>query len=77
MKYIFRVRNVDNIVLLFLIVILRFNKEIVYFDFLVYFLKNNRVKEDILNNYVLGFGVLRIVLKDFKKVELDILNLDL
>ena len=77
MKHIFRVRNADNIVLLSSIAILRPNKEIVYPDFLVYSLKNNRVKEDILNNYVSGSGVPRIVLKDFKKVELDIPNLDL
>lgn len=77
MKHIFRVRNADNIVLLSSIAILRPNKEIVYPDFLVYSLKNNRVKEDILNNYVSGSGVPRIVLKDFKKVELDIPNLNL
>lgn len=77
MKHIFRVRNADNIVLLSSIAILRPNKEIVYPDFLVYSLKNNGVKEDILNNYVSGSGVPRIVLKDFKKVELDIPNLDL
>jgi type I restriction enzyme S subunit len=70
MKHVFRVKQTPDYVLLSSIAILRPNKAIIDPTFLVYSIKTPDITETILNNYVSGSGVPRIVLKDFKKVEI-------
>lgn len=68
LKHIFRVTTKPDYVLLSSIAIVKPKKEFVDSFFLVYTLKNPKITETILNNFVSGSGVPRIVLKDFKKV---------
>lgn len=72
LKHIFRVKEEPNYVLLSSIAIVRPNKDIVEPEFLAYSIKNPVTKELILNNYLGGTGVPRIVLKDFKKIDFDL-----
>lgn len=72
MKHIFRVKNKPDYVLLSSIAILRPNINIVYPQFLVYAIKNPDIIDSILSKFVSGTGVPRIVLKDFKNVEIKI-----
>src|SRR5690554_2699537 len=72
MKHVFKVESDIEGVLLSSIAIIRPNLKKVDPDFLVWSLLNPAVKEDILNNYVSGSGVPRIVLKDFKKIVLKV-----
>jgi type I restriction enzyme S subunit len=70
LKHIFRVKAEPNYVLLSSIAILKPNKKIINPDYFVYSIKNPQTSEFILSNFVSGSGVPRIVLKDFKKVEI-------
>ena len=70
MKHIFRVRKKPDYALLSSIAILRPDKTKIDPSFLVYSIKAPDVTDTILNNYVSGSGVPRIVLKDFKKIEI-------
>lgn len=72
LKHIFRVTTKPDYVLLSSIAIVKPKKEIVDASFLVYTLKNPKITETILNNFVSGSGVPRIVLKDFKKVNISL-----
>jgi type I restriction enzyme S subunit len=71
LKHIFRVRDEPNYVLLSSIAILRPKTEIINPDYLVYTIKSPVVNDLILSNFVSGSGVPRIVLKDFKKVQIS------
>lgn len=71
MKHVFRVKEKPDYVLLSSIAILRPNKEIIDPEFFVYTLKTPRMNYNILKNYVSGTGVPRIVLKDFKKIDIS------
>lgn len=72
LKHIFRVKSKPDYVLLSSIAIVRPNKKLIDPSFLVFALKEPATKDLILNNFVGGSGVPRIVLKDFKKVDLTI-----
>lgn len=72
LKHIFKVKEKPNYVLLSSIAIVRPNKEFVDPSFLVYAIKEPSTKDFILTNFVGGSGVPRIVLKDFKQIELAI-----
>lgn len=76
MKHVFRVKEKPDYVLLSSIAILKPKKEKIDPQFLVYAIKQPEITEHILSNFVSGSGVPRIVLKDFKKVELRIPSLD-
>lgn len=71
LKHIFRVKDEPNYVLLSSIAILRPKTEIINPDYLVYTIKSPVVNDLILSNFVSGSGVPRIVLKDFKKVQIS------
>jgi type I restriction enzyme S subunit len=75
MKHVFRAKGNIDYVLLSSIAIVRPNKAIVNSAFLVYAIKNPSTTDLILNNFVGGSGVPRIVLKDFRKVGFRIPNL--
>ncbi len=69
LKHIFAVKKEINAVLLSSIAIVRPIPQKIVPEFLVYTLVNPRFKKYILNNFLSGSGVPRIVLKDFKKIE--------
>ena len=70
LKHMFLVKEEINAVLLSSIAIVRPIVQKISPSFLVYTLINPRFKKYILNNFLSGSGVPRIVLKDFKKIEL-------
>lgn len=72
MKHVFKYKHYEDCVLLSSIAILRPNTEIIDPDYLVYAILNPKVKGNIISNYVSGSGVPRIVLKDFKKIEIKV-----
>lgn len=72
LKHIFVVKNKPDYVLLSSIAIIRPNKSLVFPDFLAYTIKSPQSKENILNNFVGGSGVPRIVLKDFKQIKISL-----
>ena len=72
LKHVFRVKNKPDYVLLSSIAIIRPDKFIIEPAFLVYAIKDPTTTDIILNNFVGGSGVPRIVLKDFKKVGLSL-----
>ncbi len=72
LKHIFRVVNEPDYVLLSSVAIVKPKKEIIDPSFLVYTLKNPKITDTILTNFVSGSGVPRIVLKDFKKVKVSV-----
>ena len=72
LKHIFRVVNEPDYVLLSSIAIIKPKQEIIDPSFLVYTLKNPKITDTILTNFVSGSGVPRIVLKDFKKVDVSV-----
>ncbi len=76
LKHIFKVRENQKCVLLSSIAILRPNTDLVDPDYLVYSIKDPTVRNSILSNYVSGSGVPRIVLKNFKEIELCIPSID-
>lgn len=72
LKHIFRVKQQPDYVLLSSIAIIRPNKELIIPDFLAYTIKEPSTRDLILNNFVGGSGVPRIVLKDFKQIEINL-----
>ncbi|MBS1667605.1 MAG: restriction endonuclease subunit S [Bacteroidetes bacterium] len=72
LKHIFRVVNEPDYVLLSSIAIVKPKKEIIDPTFLVYTLKSPKISDTILTNFVSGSGVPRIVLKDFKKIDISV-----
>ena len=72
MKHVFRVKGNVDYVLLSSIAIVRPDIAKVNPSYLVYAIKDPSTTDLILNNFVGGSGVPRIVLKDFKKVDLTI-----
>ncbi|MDD4673722.1 MAG: restriction endonuclease subunit S [Bacteroidales bacterium] len=72
MKHVFRVKGNVDYVLLSSIAIVRPDITKVNPSYLVYAIKDPSTTDLILNNFVGGSGVPRIVLKDFKKVDLTI-----
>jgi type I restriction enzyme S subunit len=72
LKHIFRVKEKPDYVLLSSIAIVRPDKNVINPSFLVYAIKEPSTKDLILTNFVGGSGVPRIVLKDFKQIELPI-----
>lgn len=72
LKHIFRVKEEINAVLLSSIAIITPNELKINPSYLGYILINPNFKKYILNNFLSGSGVPRIVLKDFKKIEFTI-----
>jgi type I restriction enzyme, S subunit len=70
LKHIFRVQGQPDYVVLSSIAILRPKKQLIDPSYLEYVLKNPNTQDYILSNFVSGSGVPRIVLKDFKAVEI-------
>ena len=77
MKHVFKYKHDEKCVLLSSIAILRPNKDIIDPDYLVFSILNSKIKKNIINNYVSGSGVPRIVLKDFKKIKIEVAKLEL
>ena len=75
LKHVFRVKDKPDYVLLSSIAIVRPDKSLIDPTFLVYTIKEPATKDLILSNFVGGSGVPRIVLKDFKQVDLSIPSL--
>lgn len=76
MKHVFSVNTQADYVLLSSIAIVKPDSRKIDSKFLVYAIKSPEVTDTILNNFVSGSGVPRIVLKDFKKVEISYPNLE-
>lgn len=72
LKHIFNVKEKPDYVLLSSIAIVKPDNKIVDSNFLSYQLKSPTTSETILTNFVSGSGVPRIVLKDFKEVEISL-----
>lgn len=72
LKHIFKVKEKPDYVLLSSIAIIRPNNAIVDSNFLSYQLKSPSTTDTILTNFVSGSGVPRIVLKDFKEVDISL-----
>lgn len=70
MKHVFYVKEKPDYVLLSSIAILKPISSSVDSAYLTYAIKSPEITDSILNNFVSGSGVPRIVLKDFKKVEI-------
>lgn len=75
LKHIFITREEREEAILSSIAIFRPNTDIVYPKYLCYILKNPIMKQIIKNNYVSGSALPRIVLKNFKKVQIEIIPL--
>jgi type I restriction enzyme S subunit len=75
MKHLFKVEKEIDGVLLSSIAVLRPNLDLIEPDFLVFALLNPIMKKNIINNYVSGTGVPRIVLQDFKKITIKVPSL--
>ena len=72
LKHIFVIKEERAEAILSSIAIFRPNTDIVYPSYLCYLLKNPIMKQIIKDNYVSGSALPRIVLKDFKKIEVEI-----
>ncbi|MDE7341361.1 MAG: restriction endonuclease subunit S [Lachnospiraceae bacterium] len=72
LKYVFPVKENSNIVILSSIAILRPKKNILNSSYLTYYFRQPRFVEHVINSNQTGTGVPRIVLKNFKKIELHI-----
>lgn len=70
LKYVFCVRKKEELVLLSSIAIIRPILEQVCPQFLTYVFKNKKFIEEIEANYVTGAVIPRIVLRDFKEIEI-------
>ncbi len=71
LKYVFRVSEKLNAVILSSIAILRPNSSVIDADYFTYLLRTNSIRS-AMSNYVSGAAIPRIVLKDFKKMKLRI-----
>ena len=72
LKYVFPVKENNNIVILSSIAILRPKKNILNSSYLTYYFRQPRFVEQVIKSNQTGTGVPRIVLKNFKKIELYI-----
>ena len=70
LKYVFPVKENNNIVILSSIAILRPKKNILNSSYLTYYFRQPRFVEQVIKSNQTGTGVPRIVLKNFKKIEL-------
>lgn len=71
LKYAFKVPATLDAVILSSIAILRPNTEIINPDYFTYLLRTSSIR-NAMANYVSGAAIPRIVLKDFKKMKLEI-----
>lgn len=71
LKYVFRVPETIEAVILSSIAILRPNQRIINPDYFVYLLRTSSIRS-AMSHYVSGAAIPRIVLKDFKKMKMDI-----
>lgn len=72
LKYAFSVKEELDIVLLSSIAIIRPIHEIMDADYLGYYITSKRIKEAVIQNYSTKGGVPRIVLKNFKRIEVPV-----
>lgn len=72
LKYVFTVKENRNIVILSSIAILRPKKNVLSSSYLTYYFRQPRFVEQVIKSNQTGTGVPRIVLKNFKKIELRI-----
>lgn len=72
LKYVFPVKEDRNIVILSSIAILRPKKNMLSSSYLTYYFRQPRFVEQVIKSNQTGTGVPRIVLKNFKKIELHI-----
>ena len=72
LKYVFPVKENRNIVILSSIAILRPKKNMLSSSYLTYYFRQPRFVEQVIKGNQTGTGVPRIVLKNFKKIELRI-----
>lgn len=75
LKHIFVTKEEREEAILSSIAIFRPNLDMVYPSYFCYILKNPVMKQTIKDNYVSGSAVPRIVLKDFKKIQIEIPSL--
>lgn len=71
LKYVFKVPETIEAVILSSIAILRPNLKVINPDYFVYLLRTASIR-NAMSNYVSGAAIPRIVLKDFKKMKMDI-----
>jgi len=72
LKYVFPVKENRNIVILSSIAILRPKKNMLSSSYLTYYFRQPRFVEQVIKSNQTGTGVPRIVLKNFKKIELHV-----
>lgn len=72
LKYVFPVKENRNIVILSSIAILRPKKNMLSSSYLTYYFRQPCFVEQVIKSNQTGTGVPRIVLKNFKKIELNI-----
>lgn len=72
LKYVFPVKENRNIVILSSIAILRPKKNMLSSSYLTYYFRQPRFVEQVIKSNQTGTGVPRIVLKNFKKIGLNI-----
>lgn len=72
LKYVFPVKENHNIVILSSIAILRPKKNALSSSYLTYYFRQPRFVEQVIKSNQTGTGVPRIVLKNFKKIELHV-----
>lgn len=72
LKYVFPVKENHNIVILSSIAILRPKKNVLSSSYLTYYFRQPRFVEQVIKSNQTGTGVPRIVLKNFKKIELHV-----
>jgi len=72
LKHVFTVKRPADYVLLSSIAIIRPKKDKLISEYLEYMFKNPQFKSMVLSSFLGGSGVPRIVLRDFKKVIIDV-----
>ena len=75
LKYVFPVDKEENIVVLSSIAILTPKQEILNSSYLSYYLLRSDIKERTIREFSSGGGVPRIILKNFKKIQIPIPSL--
>lgn len=70
LKQVFIINEAKEQGILSSIAIFRANKSFIYPDLLLYLLKTPDIQREVKENYVTGSAITRIVLKNFKKLEL-------
>ena len=72
LKYAFHIKEESEIVVLSSIAIIRPIIDIIRPDFLAHYFRRNRFRELVINEFSTKGGVPRIVLKNFKKIKIQI-----